>query len=145
MTCKCKHTPYINLNKLIEGFIDGMTEQASHLENEFYKNQIDLIDHVTFNGPATIIFFKDGTKTVLKCHDEDTYSIPTGFALALLKKILGGAAYHKLCEEWLDDIYAAEKERLDAIEEANKPHFETRSRLDVLEEDIAELKKELGK
>ena len=148
MTCKCKHASIV-FDEFINGFVDGMTESVRHLENEFYKNRIDLIDYVTFNGPATIIFFKDGTKTVLKCHDEDTYSIPTGFALALLKKILGGAAYHKLCEEWLDDIYAAEKERVAAAnnieEDTTKPHFETRSRLDILEEEIAELKKELGK
>ena len=144
MTCKCKHASIV-FDEFINGFVDGMTESVRHLENEFYKNRIDLIDHVTFNGPATIIFFKDGTKTVLKCHDEDTYSIPTGFALALLKKILGGAAYHKLCEEWLDYIYAAEKERLEAIDRTKAPKFETRSRLDVLEEELAELKKELGK
>lgn len=144
MGCNCKNESIV-INEFIDGFVNGITEHARHLENEFYKNRIDLIDHVTFNGPATIIFFKDGTKTVLKCHDEDTYSIPTGFALALLKKILGGAAYHKLCEEWLDDIYAAEKERLEAIERTKAPKFETRSRLDVLEEELAELKKELGK
>ena len=147
MTCECKFADEYNPHYMAS-LAKKQAEFERMMYNDYYKNKIDLIDHVVFNGPATIIFFKDGTKTVIKCHDEDTLSIPTGFALALLKKILGGAAYHKLCNEWLDDVYAAEKERIAAknkVEEDKKPRFETRSRLDILEEEIAELKKELGK
>lgn len=140
MTCECKFADECDPHYMA-ALAKKQAELKRMIYNDYYKNKIDLIDHVVFNGPTTIIFFKDGTKTVIKCRDEDTLSIPTGFALALLKKILGGAAYHKLCDEWLDDVYAAEKERIAAKNKVD----ETRSRLDILEEEIAELKKELGK
>lgn len=40
------------------------------------------------NGPATIVFWKDGTKTVVKCHDED-YDPEKGLAMALCRKMWG--------------------------------------------------------
>lgn len=40
------------------------------------------------NGPATIVFWKDGTKTVVKCHDED-YDPEKGLAMALCRKLWG--------------------------------------------------------
>ena len=48
------------------------------------------VDRVIFNPPATIVFWKDGTKTVVKACDEDSYSPEGGFALCFLKKVLGG-------------------------------------------------------
>ena len=46
---------------------------------------------VIFNGPATIIYWKDGTKTVVKCTEGDTYNPEVGIAMATLKKIFGEA------------------------------------------------------
>ena len=43
---------------------------------------------VVRNGPATIVFWKDGTKTVVKCHDED-YDPEKGLAMALARKLWG--------------------------------------------------------
>lgn len=47
------------------------------------------IDRVIFNNPATIVFWKDGTKTVVKCQEGDIYSPETGLALCIAKKALG--------------------------------------------------------
>lgn len=43
------------------------------------------------NGPATIVFWRDGTKTVVKCHDED-YDPEKGLAMALARKLWGRCA-----------------------------------------------------
>lgn len=40
------------------------------------------------NGPALIVFWWDGTKTVVKCHDED-YDSEKGLAMALCRKLWG--------------------------------------------------------
>ena len=40
------------------------------------------------NGPATIVFWRDGTKTVVKCHDEE-YDAEKGLAMALARKLWG--------------------------------------------------------
>lgn len=49
------------------------------------------IKDVIINGPATIIKWKDGTKTVVKCQDEDkeAYSPEAGIAIAVMKKVFG--------------------------------------------------------
>ena len=41
---------------------------------------------IIFHDPATIIYWSDGTKTVVKCHEEDTYDKEKGLALCYLKK-----------------------------------------------------------
>ena len=112
--------------------------------NIYSKNVVAAIDHVVFNGPATIIFWQDGTKTVLKCHEGDEFSAVTGFALCMLKGMLGNQAYHDLCEHWLDDVYAVDEERKKIskkiIEDA-KPKTEIvhKNRLDILEEKVDKL------
>lgn len=47
------------------------------------------IDRVIYNGPATIVFWDDGDKTVVKCHEGDTYDKEKGLAFACMKKMYG--------------------------------------------------------
>lgn len=63
------------------------------------------IDHVKFSGPATIIFWKDGTKTIVKCTEEDELNCETGIAMATLKKVLGDGyvPYKKKVKEIVDE------------------------------------------
>ena len=44
---------------------------------------------IIYNGPATIVFWKDGTKTVVKCHEGTENNHYNAFCAALAKKILG--------------------------------------------------------
>ena len=66
-------------------YTDGTTRKAS---NTYRANPFE-IDRVIFNAPATIVFWADGTKTVVKCQEGDTYSRETGLATAIAKKALG--------------------------------------------------------
>lgn len=47
------------------------------------------IKKVLFNKPATIIFWSDDTKTVVKCGKDDVYDPEKGLAMAIAKKALG--------------------------------------------------------
>lgn len=47
------------------------------------------VKKVIFNDPATIVYWKDGTKTVVKCQDGDDFDPEKGFAMAFLKKCWG--------------------------------------------------------
>ena len=47
------------------------------------------IKKVIFNDPATIVFWEDGTKTVVKCQKNDTFDKMTGLAMAISKKYFG--------------------------------------------------------
>ena len=47
------------------------------------------IEKVIYNDPATIVFWKDGTKTVVKACEDDEYDPEKGLAMAISKKALG--------------------------------------------------------
>ena len=59
------------------------------------------IKDVIFHPPATIVLWEDGTKTVVKLHDED-YDAEKGLAMAVMKKVLGTEyrKYVKKAEGW---------------------------------------------
>lgn len=46
-------------------------------------------DRIIKNGPATIVFWCDGTKTVVKCGEGDTPDDYAAFCAALGKKVFG--------------------------------------------------------
>lgn len=58
---------------------------------------------VIYHKPATIVFWSDGTKTVCKCHDDDTYSEETGLAMCICKKMLGNKEFKRIFEAWLTE------------------------------------------
>lgn len=52
----------------------------------------DMIRNVVFSGPKTIIIWKDGSKTIVSCGDEDQYDRYAGFCAAFTKKIFGSTS-----------------------------------------------------
>lgn len=62
------------------------------------------IKNVVFSDPATIVFWADGTKTVVKCQKQtgDTYSKETGLAMAIAKKAYGNKGnFNDIFTKWL--------------------------------------------
>ena len=57
--------------------------------HHIYANNIPEIKKVIFNDPATIVYWKDGTKTVVECQKGDDFDPEKGFAMAFLKKCWG--------------------------------------------------------
>lgn len=55
------------------------------------------IKRVIYNDPATIILWADGTKTVVKAHNEP-FDREKGLAMAILKKMLG-RGFHRFLKE----------------------------------------------
>jgi hypothetical protein len=47
------------------------------------------VTKVIYHNPATIVFWSDGTKTVVKCGKDDTYDKEKGFYIACAKKLFG--------------------------------------------------------
>ena len=58
------------------------------------------LKRVVFHDPATIAFWEDGTKTVVKCCEGDQYNKETGLAMGMLKKLMGEAEYKKIFRRW---------------------------------------------
>ena len=44
------------------------------------------IKNVIFNDPATIVFWSDDDKTIVKCQKGDTYNPELGLAMCIVKK-----------------------------------------------------------
>ena len=58
------------------------------------------IKNVIFNNPATIVFWEDGTKTVVKCENEE-FDKEKGLAMAFMKKMLGNKGrYFNEVKKW---------------------------------------------
>lgn len=77
------------------------------LEVKNRLNELDFdfsIENVIFNGPATIIYWKDGTKTVVKCENGDKYDKEKGLALCFMKRALGNSGnYYNIIKEYINE------------------------------------------
>ena len=73
----------------------GITGRES-CKNPFYFG----IKKVIYNYPATIVIWADGTKTVVKVHNED-FDPEKGLAMAICKKAFGnGYDFHRVFKKW---------------------------------------------
>lgn len=80
------------------------------LENymKFNKDNIiyrkEDIEKVIFNDPATIVYWNDGTKTVVKCQDDDRFDKEKGLAMAIVKKLFGNKGnYNKIFKKYIGE------------------------------------------
>lgn len=65
-------------------YINNIYGVGGHIPETYFK-----IEKVIYNDPATIVFWKDGTKTVVKACEDDEYDPEKGLAMAISKKALG--------------------------------------------------------
>lgn len=60
------------------------------------------IKNVIFNEPATIVYWDDGNKTVVKCGKGEQFDPEKGLAMAIAKKALGNrGSYFNEFKKWL--------------------------------------------
>lgn len=85
------------------------------------------IKDVIFNYPATIILWKDGTKTIVKAGEDEKYDPEKGFAMAVCKKMFGNEGnYYKVFKEYVPTPYYIPKKNdiivkdLDVAKETSK-------------------------
>ena len=76
-------------NKDISSYISKDIHIAQRLYDIGYIQCPTDIKQVIFNGPATIVIWLDGSKTVVKCAEGDGYSKFSGLAIAICKHIYG--------------------------------------------------------
>ena len=74
-----------------------ITERSNYMPTDIRR----LIKKVKFNPPATIVFWTDNTKTVVKCSGED-YDPEKGLAMCICQKMLGNKGnYYEVFKKWL--------------------------------------------
>lgn len=80
------------------------------IENTYKINYYDRmfvlqpeIKRVIFNDPATIVYWKDCTKTVVKC-EKEKYDPEKGLAMAIAKKAMGNQGnYFEVFKKWIGE------------------------------------------
>lgn len=70
------------MDKLMENLSNGF---ANFYRTAYGKNPPD-VDHVIFNGPATIVFWEDGKKTVVKRKMDDPDNKNLAIMYAIMKR-----------------------------------------------------------
>ena len=97
---------------------DGTVARATLIPKS--TNYLPEIKNVKFNGPATVVFWEDGTKTIVKCQDGDDYSEEVGLAMCIVKKAFGNTSkYNDIFKKWCPS-YNAETDDDEYFSEAYK-------------------------
>lgn len=86
----------------------GVTQEMSLVgkveEISFYTGPSTIgpkIEKVIFNNPATIVYWHDGTKTVVKAQDGEPFDKEKGLAMAFVKKVCGNKGnYNEIFKEF---------------------------------------------
>lgn len=91
--------------------LDRDTYMALHY-NPYLSPRLRIKD-VIFNGPATIVKWFDGTKTVVKCAKDEPFDPEKGLAMAICKKILGTnksqSNFNDIFKKWVPQESEGEK------------------------------------
>lgn len=70
--------------------------------DERYKTPGGGAKKVIFNYPATIVLWNDGTKTVVKCGDDEVWDPEKGLAMCIAKKAFGNKGnYNNVIKDML--------------------------------------------
>ena len=107
---------FSNSNFEVEKYCYNDVVATRDLLNSIYgmsSSHIPEIKNVIFNDPATIIFWEDGTKTVVKCQDGDEFDPEKGLAMAIVKKAYGNkGSYCNKLKKWLPKEEQADTNRI---------------------------------
>jgi hypothetical protein len=80
-----------------------LTADRILFKGEFKEQSPVRIKKVVFNNPATIVFWEDGTKTVVKAYDEE-FDKEKGLAMAIIKKLHNNKGnFNDLFRKWIPE------------------------------------------
>lgn len=85
----------------------------------FGRPKFPEIERVHFSGPVTCVIWSDGTKTLVRCGENDVLDPEKGLAMAIAKKVLGtnktGSDYYDTFKKWLPKPEVEEDESNERI------------------------------
>lgn len=86
-----RRIPYINKDTKKTAYKEGLVAELTPT-------------NVIFNPPATIVFWEDGEKTVVKCGEGEVYDKEKGLAMAFCKRVWGNKGrFNTMFEKWCFD------------------------------------------
>ena len=110
LTTKPEATEYcsddITTASLSLGYYNKVEGVKPDMNRKCKQNTVNPLEikNVYFNDPATVVIWKDGTKTIVRCSENDFYDPEKGLAMAIVKKAYGNDnRFHKIFKKWLPD------------------------------------------
>lgn len=77
-------------------------EEATKMKGETNMTAAS-IKNVIFAPPATIVYWSDGSKTVVKCSEKDVFDPEKGLAMAIAKRCGGNkGSYYREIQNWVE-------------------------------------------
>ena len=92
--------------KIDKSLVEGYNKEVNMAETRYDRipHGWMAIKNVVFNDPATIVMWQDGTKTIVKCGENDEYDPEKGLAMAIAKKAFGNQGnYYNQIRKWLPE------------------------------------------
>ena len=95
------------------GYHNDMVDNARYMTQA--KKMLDDMNAVTaaretsirkviFNPPATVVYWSDGSKTVVKCSANDKFDPEKGMAMAIAKRCANNSgSYYKEIQKWIGE------------------------------------------
>ena len=107
-----------NKEKTVQDVFDTLTEEQKTVVYAFMsESNLVEIKNVVFNPPATIVFWTDNSKTVVKAENE-IFDPEKGLAMAIAKKALGNKGnYYETFKKWLPKTEPKEEPKTESKEE----------------------------
>lgn len=92
---------------------DDTRKLCDKIQKEKRKAIYDsMIQQVIFNPPATIVFWRDGSKTVVKCGENDIFDPEKGLAMAISKRAFGdNRDYYEIFAKWVGKYEYQQKKK----------------------------------
>ena len=101
------------------------TKKETNYKTMSNPNRKFTIKNVIFNPPATIVFWGDNTKTVVKAGENDIFDPEKGLAMAITKKALGNEGnYYNVIRKWVEP-YEKEMQVIDEVTSKFREFFDT--------------------
>ena len=99
----CNFNKYSDSVKYIKQDIKMTKEAWTKVKPYLNFNRNTTIKNVIFNNPATIVLWTDGTKTVVKCQNDEIFDPEKGLAMAIAKKAFGNKGnYCNEIKKWTE-------------------------------------------
>lgn len=100
----------------IERMLNEARNMLFHGEEPVFHHLYPTV--VIFNPPVTVVYFNDGSKTVVHCSKEDTFDKEKGLAIAIVKRVCGNTGgYNEFFHHFID-----EENAIDYTKKEDKPN-----------------------
>lgn len=116
-----------NVKEHIKKSHELFEKQKREMDKAEINAFIDSIDRIIFNDKTTIVFWKNGDKTIVTCQEGEEFDKEKAVALCIIKYIFGNIGYY-------NEIFKAIEEKSTPKKEKKKTKKRGQRRINTLDE-----------